>query len=71
MQYTEGGNPSQGHTNMCVTQNPREGHLIRMQNIELKALNLERVRLNRDNKKAGKSFQGRNIKGFHLITFKS
>lgn len=56
---------------MNVTQNSREGHLNRMQNTELKALNVERVRLNRDNQKARKSFQGRDVKGFGSITFKN
>lgn len=42
-----------------------------MQNNELKTLNLERVRLNRDKKKARKSFQGRIVKGFGLITLKN
>lgn len=46
------GSPPQGHVNMSVTQNLREGHLIRMQNTKFKALNLERMRLNRDDQKA-------------------
>lgn len=34
------GSPPQGHANMSVTQNLREGHLIRTQNTKFKALNL-------------------------------
>lgn len=56
-------------------KNLRKDHLIRVQNTELKALkrmkNLERLRLKRDDQKAGKSFQGRNVKGFGLITCKN